>query len=56
MGMLAFNINVANAIAAIFVATGQDLASVHESSMAQLNLEKSEKGLKLELILHSTIK
>lgn len=55
LGMLAFNINVANAIAAIFVATGQDLASIHESSMAQLNLEKSTKGLKLTLILPSLV-
>ena len=55
LGMLAFNINVANAIAAIFVATGQDLASIHESSMAQLNLEKSEKGLRLSLTLSSLV-
>ncbi len=32
-GMFGYNINVANAVAAIFVATGQDLACIHESSV-----------------------
>ena len=35
-------INIANVIAAIFIATGQDIASVHESSVGQLNLELNE--------------
>ncbi len=39
MGMVSFNVNVANAIAGIFVATGQDLASVHESSSAFMDLQ-----------------
>lgn len=54
-GMLGFNINVANAIAAIFVATGQDLASIHESSVAILNLEKKSNGLKIHLTLPSLV-
>ncbi|MEO8759615.1 MAG: phosphotransferase [Bacteroidia bacterium] len=54
-GMLGFNINVANAIAAIFVATGQDLASIHESSIGILELEKKENGLFLKLTLPSLV-
>ncbi len=54
-GMLGFNINVANAIAAIFVATGQDLASIHESSIGILELHKKEKGLALKLTLPSLV-
>jgi hydroxymethylglutaryl-CoA reductase (NADPH) len=38
-GMVGFNVNVANAIAGIFVATGQDLACIHESSTGFLNFE-----------------
>jgi hydroxymethylglutaryl-CoA reductase (NADPH) len=44
-GMLGYNINVTNAIAAIFVATGQDLASIHESGIGILNMEKTDDGL-----------
>ncbi|MFE8069852.1 phosphotransferase [Marinobacteraceae bacterium S3BR75-40.1] len=38
-GMVGLNINIANVIAAIFTATGQDIACVHESAIGQLNLE-----------------
>lgn len=54
-GMFGYNINVANAIAAIFVATGQDLASIHESSTGILNMEKTEKGLYCTLQLPSLV-
>jgi len=54
-GMLGFNINVANAIAAIFVATGQDLGSIPESSVANLILKKHKTGLTLKLKLHSLV-
>ncbi len=37
-GMLAFNVNVANVIAALFTAAGQDIGSVHESSIAEFKL------------------
>lgn len=50
-GMFGYSINVANAIAAIFAATGQDLACVHESSVANLHLEKTKEGLQLSLTL-----
>ena len=39
IGSIGFNVNVVNAIAAIFTATGQDIACVAESGTAQLILE-----------------
>ncbi len=54
-GMIGYNINVANAIAAIFVATGQDLASIHESGVGLLNLEKTPDGLYCTLHLPSLV-
>lgn len=54
-GMVGYNINVANAIAAIFVATGQDLASIHESSTGILHLEKQKNGLYLKLTLPNLV-
>jgi NADP-dependent 3-hydroxy-3-methylglutaryl-CoA reductase len=44
-GTIGANVNVANTIAAIFVATGQDIACVHESSLATLHIEKTEAGV-----------
>lgn len=41
-GMIGMNINIANVIAAIFTATGQDIACVHESSIGQLYLELTD--------------
>lgn len=38
-GMVGININIANTIAAIFTATGQDIACVHESSIGQLHMQ-----------------
>jgi hydroxymethylglutaryl-CoA reductase (NADPH) len=43
-GMIGININVANVIAAMFAATGQDIACVHESALAQLHLELTDNG------------
>ena len=40
-GNVSGGLNVANTIAAIFTATGQDIASVHESSVAVFYLEES---------------
>jgi hydroxymethylglutaryl-CoA reductase (NADPH) len=54
-GMFGYNINVSNAIAGIFVATGQDLASIHESGTGILNMEKTEKGLYCSLHLPSLV-
>ncbi len=54
-GMSGYNINAANAIAAIFAATGQDLASIAESANAILNVEKTPEGLYLSLNLPSLV-
>ena len=43
-GMIGFNINVANVVAAMFTALGQDIACVHESALAQLHLELNDEG------------
>ena len=54
-GMVGYTINAANAIAAIFAATGQDLASIHESSVAELTLKKHPRGLEMSLTLFSLV-
>jgi hydroxymethylglutaryl-CoA reductase (NADPH) len=54
-GMVGYNINVANAVAAIFVATGQDLACIHESSVGILQLKEMEDGLRLRLNLPNLV-
>ncbi|WP_420572171.1 phosphotransferase [Kordia sp.] len=54
-GMVGYNINVANSIAAIFVATGQDLASIHESSVGILHLEQKNGGLYMQLTLPNLV-
>jgi NADP-dependent 3-hydroxy-3-methylglutaryl-CoA reductase len=41
-GMVGININIANVIAAIFTATGQDIACVHESAIGHLHMELIE--------------
>lgn len=43
-GMIGININVANVIAAMFTSLGQDIACVHESSLAQLHIELDAQG------------
>ncbi len=45
IGMVGCNINFANVIAGIFTATGQDIASVHESSCGVFKLREEEGGL-----------
>ena len=54
-GAIGSNINVANTIAAIFTATGQDIACVHESSLATFQLEKMENGIYAAMHLPSLI-
>ena len=41
VGMMGANVNVANALAGIFTATGQDIACVHESSISQFSVQKN---------------
>lgn len=54
-GMIGYNINVANAVAGIFGSTGQDLASIHESSTAILQMEQTPEGLYLSLTLPNLV-
>ncbi len=54
-GMTGYNINVANAVAAIFAATGQDLGSVNESAFGVLVIEKEDDGLYLSLNLPNLV-
>ncbi|MFU8803488.1 MAG: phosphotransferase [Bradymonadaceae bacterium] len=54
-GMVGFNINVANIIAAVFTATGQDIGCVHESSLGQFYLEQEGDGIVASLLLPGII-
>jgi hydroxymethylglutaryl-CoA reductase (NADPH) len=54
-GMLGYNVNITNAIAAIFLATGQDLGSIHESSYADLILEEKDDGIEFLLRLTNLV-
>jgi NADP-dependent 3-hydroxy-3-methylglutaryl-CoA reductase len=54
-GMIGFNVNVANTIAAMFTATGQDIACVHESSLAQLHFEAVPEGIYASIVLPGLI-
>jgi NADP-dependent 3-hydroxy-3-methylglutaryl-CoA reductase len=54
-GMLGFNVNVANVVAGIFAATGQDLASVHESSVGELHFERDGDDLYASLTMPSLV-
>ena len=53
--MIGYNINVANIVGAIFTSCGQDIACVHESSLAQLLLESVEGGLYASMVMPSLI-
>ena len=53
IGMQTMNINVANVIGAIFTATGQDIASVHESSLGHFDLRLEKDGVYARLLLPS---
>lgn len=55
VGMVGFNLNVANIIAAMFTATGQDIACVHESSLGQLQVQFVEEGLYASMTLPALI-
>lgn len=50
-GMIGNNINVANTIAGIFTATGQDIACVHESAVGYLHFAPHSRGLYMSLKL-----
>ena len=54
-GMVGHNVNVANAIAGIYASTGQDLACIHESSIGILQIELTDEGLYLSLVLPNLV-
>ena len=54
-GAIGSNINVANTIAGMFVATGQDIACVHESSLAIFHIEKTDHGVYTSMHLPALI-
>ncbi|MGY0234147.1 phosphotransferase [Longispora urticae] len=51
VGMVGYNINIANVIAATFTATGQDIACVHESSLGHLQVQVHSDGLHASMTL-----
>jgi len=54
-GMLGYNINFANVVAALFAATGQDIACVHESSVGQVYVQAREDGLYASVLLPNLV-
>ena len=54
-GMVGYNGNIANVIAAIFTATGQDIACVHECSVGELYMETVDNGVYASMTLPSLI-
>jgi hydroxymethylglutaryl-CoA reductase (NADPH) len=54
-GMIAFNINVVNAVAAIFAATGQDIACVGESGTGFLSLTPQKGSILFEVLMTNLI-
>ena len=54
-GYQGFNINVANVVAALFLATGQDAACIHESSVAELHLELQGDSIFASLYMPSLV-
>ncbi len=55
IGMIGSNINFANVIAGIFTATGQDIASVHESSSGIFKMREEGDGLLFTAYLPSLV-
>jgi hydroxymethylglutaryl-CoA reductase (NADPH) len=55
LGMIGYNINVSNLVAGIFTATGQDIACVHESSLANLYVELKDDNLYASIQLPSLV-
>jgi hydroxymethylglutaryl-CoA reductase (NADPH) len=54
-GMLGYSINASNVVAALFVATGQDIASVHESGAGIFALEATPDGIVATMLLPSLV-
>ncbi len=54
-GMVGYSVNVANVVAALFVATGQDVACVHESGTGIFSMECTVDGLRALMLLPSLV-
>jgi hydroxymethylglutaryl-CoA reductase (NADPH) len=54
-GVVGYNANVANVIAALFIATGQDVACVHESAFAILTLDAGHESVYASILLPSLV-
>lgn len=54
-GMVGNNACVANTVAGMFTALGQDIASVHESSLGHLELEPAGDGVRATMVLPALI-
>ncbi len=55
IGAVGFDVNVANVVAGLFVATGQDIACVNESSVGILTVRARADGLHASLTLPSLV-
>ncbi|WP_419998160.1 hypothetical protein [Streptomyces boninensis] len=54
-GMTGYGVNAANVVAALFVATGQDVACVHESGVSVFALEQDGDDLIASIVLPSLV-
>lgn len=54
-GVIGYNANIAKVLAAMFAATGQDIACVHESALGILTLDASDAELYASLVLPSLV-
>lgn len=54
-GMLGCNVNFANVVAAVFTATGQDIATVPESCQGQISFRLTEEGLYFGVMLPTLV-
>jgi hydroxymethylglutaryl-CoA reductase (NADPH) len=54
-GVMGYNVNFANIVAAVFAATGQDLATIPESSQGQLNFGLQPDGLYLGSLMPAMV-
>ncbi|MBI2570879.1 MAG: phosphotransferase [Candidatus Schekmanbacteria bacterium] len=55
IGMIGANVNIANVIAAMFAATGQDIGCVHESSLGIFTLRQGAGGVYASMVLPTLI-
>lgn len=53
--MLGCNVNFANVVAALFTATGQDIATVPESSQGQISFRLTEEGMYFGVMLPTVV-